>query len=62
MDANRHVRYGRVSSLRLVKENMNTQEAMSIAMNFEHKAFQDVADKVSRWSPTANHLRIKGVH
>lgn len=32
---------------------MNAQEAMPIAMKFEHKAFLDAADKVGPWSSTA---------
>ncbi|KAI9873241.1 MAG: hypothetical protein M1830_000670 [Pleopsidium flavum] len=36
-----------VSSLRLIKPNMNPGEALSVAINFEHKAFQGAADKPS---------------
>lgn len=42
----------RVSSLRLIRPNMNAGEAVSVAIDFELKAFQDSADKVSWQAPS----------
>ena len=39
--------FSRISSLRLIKQDMDIDQVISVAITFESKIFRDCADKVS---------------
>lgn len=45
----------RVSSFRLIRRNMDPSDAVSMAIDFERKIFQEAADKVS-WQITPRYI------